>query len=51
MPILSDLIKRHKLLELNLLKDIEHAQLLATQWQWTYNNNIRPTLGDRLGNT
>jgi len=42
MPILSDLIKRHELLELNLLKDIEHAQLLATQWQWTYNNNIRP---------
>ena len=32
---------RHELLELNLFEDIEHAQLLATQWQWTY-NNIRP---------
>jgi len=25
-------------LDLNLFEDIEHAQLLATQWQWTYNN-------------
>ena len=32
---------RQELLELNLFEDIEHAQLLATQWQWTY-NNIRP---------
>jgi putative transposase len=32
---------RHELLELNLFDDIEHSQLLATQWQWTY-NNIRP---------
>jgi putative transposase len=31
----------HELLELNLFEDVEHAQLLATQWQWTY-NNIRP---------
>ena len=29
---------RHELLELNLFEDVEHAQLLATQWQWTYNN-------------
>jgi putative transposase len=33
MPILSDLIARHELLELNLFEDIEHAQLLVTQWQ------------------
>ena len=32
---------RHELLELNLFEDVEHAQLLATQWQWIY-NNIRP---------
>jgi putative transposase len=32
---------QHELLELNLFEDIEHAQLLATQWQWTH-NNIRP---------
>ena len=25
---------RHELLELNFFEDIEHAQLLATQWQW-----------------
>jgi len=25
-------------LELNLFEDIEQAQILATQWQWTYNN-------------
>jgi len=25
-------------LELNIFESIEHAQLLATQWQWTYNN-------------
>ena len=29
---------RHELLELNLFEDIEHAQLLATQRQWTYHN-------------
>ena len=32
---------RQEWLELNLFEDIEHAQLLATQWQWTY-NNVRP---------
>ena len=32
---------RQEWLSLNLFEDIEHAQLLATQWQWTY-NNIRP---------
>jgi putative transposase len=41
MPMFSDLIERHELLELNLFEDIEHAQLLATQLQRTY-NNIRP---------
>jgi putative transposase len=25
-------------LELNIFKDVEHAQLLATQWQKTHNN-------------
>jgi transposase InsO family protein len=52
MPILSDLIGQHELLELNLFEDIGHAQLLATQWQWAY-NNIRPHLrlaGFRLDN-
>ena len=29
---------RNESLELNIFEDIEHAQLLATQWQWTYNN-------------
>ena len=29
---------RHEVLELNLFEDIEHAQLLATRWQWTYDN-------------
>jgi putative transposase len=29
---------RREWLELNIFEDIEHAQLLATQWQWTYNN-------------
>ena len=28
-------------LELNLFEDIEGAQLLATQWKWTY-SNVRP---------
>ncbi|MFT7223191.1 MAG: putative transposase, partial [Cellvibrionaceae bacterium] len=32
---------RQEWLELNLFEDIEHAQILATQWQWTY-NNYRP---------
>jgi len=32
---------RQEWLSLNLFEDIEHAQLLATQWQWTY-NNVRP---------
>ena len=29
---------RHEWLELHLFKSIEHAQILATQWLWTYNN-------------
>ena len=29
---------RREWLELNIFESIEHAQLLATQWQWTYNN-------------
>jgi putative transposase len=29
---------RNEWLELNSFEDIEHAQLLATQWQWSYNN-------------
>jgi putative transposase len=29
---------RHEWLELHLFKNIEHAQMLATQWLWTYNN-------------
>ena len=37
-PVTVDCVQGHKL---NLFEDIEHAQLLATQWQWTY-NNIRP---------
>ena len=32
---------RQEYLSLNLFEDVEHAQLLATQWQWTY-NNVRP---------
>ena len=39
---------RHELLELNLFEDVEHAQLLATQWQWTY-NKYSSTLGDWRG--
>ena len=27
---------RHKWLDLHALETIEHAQLLATQWLWTY---------------
>ena len=30
---------RHEWLELNLFESIEQAQLLATQWLWTYNND------------
>jgi len=30
---------RHEWLDLHLFKSIEHAQLLATQWLWTYNND------------
>jgi len=29
---------RHEWLGLHLFESIEHAQLLATQWLWTYNN-------------
>ena len=29
---------RHEWLELHLFENIEQAQLLATQWLWTYNN-------------
>ena len=30
---------RNEWLELNIFEGIEHAKLLATQWQWTYNND------------
>lgn len=33
-----NLTARAELLEFHLFDDIEHTQLLATQWQWTYNN-------------
>ena len=29
---------RHEWLDLHLFNSIEHAQLLATQWLWQYNN-------------
>jgi putative transposase len=29
---------KNEWLEFNIFEDIEHAQLLSTQWQWTYNN-------------
>jgi len=29
---------RHEWLDLHLLESIEQAQLLATQWLWSYNN-------------
>ena len=29
---------RYECLELHLFNNIEHAQLLATQWLWAYNN-------------
>jgi putative transposase len=30
---------RHEWLELHLFETIKQAQLLATQWLWTYNND------------
>jgi len=29
---------RHEWLDMHLFHSIEHAQLLATQWLWQYNN-------------
>ena len=29
---------RHEWLDMHLFESIEHAQLLATQWLWIYNN-------------
>jgi putative transposase len=29
---------RHEWLDLHAFDSIEHAQCLATQWQWSYNN-------------
>lgn len=29
---------RHEWLDLHYFESVEHAQFLATQWQWTYNN-------------
>ena len=29
---------RHEWLDLNLFESVEHAQELATQWLWQYNN-------------
>lgn len=29
---------RHEWLDMHLFESVEHAQLLATQWLWTYNN-------------
>ena len=29
---------RHEWLDMHLFNSIEHAQLLATQWLWIYNN-------------
>ncbi|NRA55832.1 MAG: transposase [Gammaproteobacteria bacterium] len=31
---------RIELLERHLFDDTEHAQRLATRWQWTYNNEL-----------
>jgi putative transposase len=36
-----NLTSRQEWLELKLFEDIEHEQLLATKWQWTY-YNVRP---------
>ena len=38
---------RHEWLELHLFETIEQAQLLATQWLWTYNNE-RPNSAGRV---
>lgn len=35
---------RHEWLDMHLFESIEHAQNLATEWLWTYNNE-RPNLG------
>ena len=32
---------RHEWLDLHLFESVEHAQNLATEWLWTY-NNVRP---------
>jgi putative transposase len=37
---------RHEWLDMHLFKDIEHAQNLATQWLWAYNNE-RPNKANR----
>ena len=29
---------RHEWLDMHLLHSVAHAQLLATQWLWSYNN-------------
>ncbi len=29
---------RHEWLDLHNFESVEHAQYLATRWQWTYNN-------------
>ncbi len=29
---------RHEWLDMHLFESIEHAQYLATEWLWTYNN-------------
>ncbi len=29
---------RHEWLDLHEFESVEHAQLMATQWVWTYNN-------------
>ncbi len=34
---------RQEYLSINLFEDVEYAQILATQLQWTY-NNVRPHL-------
>ena len=39
MRILSNLTALHAMNGWTCLKSIEHAQLLTTQWLWTYNND------------
>jgi putative transposase len=34
----SNRTAHHEGLELHLFESVEHAQLLATQWLWLYNN-------------